>query len=119
MSESLENWDKVAAFALTLPGSEAGSSYRMPNVKVAANGREFVWTGHEAHTSFAAAIDLDTVEILKETEPETYWQSPHYEGYPAVLIRYDSPDPERVRSVIERAFEYTAAKKPVKPRKKK
>ena len=118
MAEPLDTWDKVAAFALTLPGSEAGSSYRMPNVKVAANGRGFVWTGHEAKTSFAAAIDLDTVEILKETEPETYWQSPHYAGYPAVLIRYDSPDPERVRHVIEQAFEYTAAKKPSRTRKK-
>jgi hypothetical protein len=118
MTEPLDSWDKVAAFALALPGTEPGTSYRMPTVKVAANGRGFVWTGREADTSFAAAVNLDTVEMLKETEPETYWQSPHYEGYPAVLIRYDSPDPERVRYVIEQAYEYTAAKKPARPRKK-
>jgi hypothetical protein len=56
--------------------------------------------------------------MLKETEPETYWQSPHYEGWPAVLVRYDSRDPERVRQVIEQAYEQAAAKKPVRKRKK-
>jgi hypothetical protein len=119
VSGPLDSWNKVEAFARTLPGTESGTSYRMPNVKIAANGRGFVWTGHEAETSFAVAIDLDTVEMLKETEPETYWQSPHYQGYPAVLVRYDSPDPDRVRHVIELGHAYTSAKKPVKPRKKK
>jgi hypothetical protein len=64
------------------------------------------------------AIHLGTVEMLKETEPETYWQSPHYEGHPMVLVRYKSPDPERVRQIIEQARDEAAAKKPVRPRKK-
>ncbi len=54
-----------------------------------------------------------------ETDPDTFWQTPHYANYPAVLIRYDSPDPERVLAMIERSRDWTAAKKPVKPRKKK
>jgi hypothetical protein len=118
MADPLDSWDKVEAFALTLPGAERSSSYRMPSVKVAANGRAFVWTGHEADTSFAVALDLGTVEILKETEPETYWQSSHYAGYPIVLVRYDSPDPDRVRQAIGQAREQAAAKKPARKRKK-
>jgi hypothetical protein len=35
-----------------------------------------------------------------------------------VLVRYESPDPVRVRRVIEQAREQAAAKKPVRPRKK-
>ena len=51
----------------------------------------------------AVAIDLDTIEILKETDPDTFWQTPHYDGWEGVLIRYDSPDPERVyATMIER-----------------
>lgn len=119
MSEPLDSWDKVEAFALSLPGTARGSSYRMPSVYVAADGRGVVWTGHEADTSFAAMLDLGTVEMLKETEPETYWQSKHYEGYPAVLVRYDSPDPERVRWVIEQAYEQAAAMPPKRKRKRK
>lgn len=118
MTEPLDSFDKALAFALTLPGTERISSYGKPAASVAANGRAFLYTGHEADTSFAVAIDLGTVEMLKETEPEIYWQSPHYEGYPAVLVRYASPDPERVRRVIEQARDQAAAKKPARQRKR-
>jgi hypothetical protein len=110
-------FDEAVAFALALPGTELSTSYGKPAVKV--NGRAFLYTGHEDPTSFGIAIDLDTVEMLMATEPETYWQTPHYEGWPAVLIRYDSPDQERVREMIERSHAWTAAKAPVKPRKRK
>ena len=74
-------WDEAVAFALTLPDTELGTSYGKPAVKVASNGRAFLFPSHEPDTSFAVAIDLDTIEILKETDPETFWQTPHYEGW--------------------------------------
>jgi hypothetical protein len=114
----INSWDDAVAYALSLPDTEFGTSYRQPAVKVASNGRAFLYTGHEDQTSFGIAIDLDTVEMLKETDADTFWQTPHYEGWPAVLIRYDSPDPDRVKAMIERSREWTAAKKPVKPRRK-
>jgi len=117
MAEPIDSWEKAVAFALTLPGTELSTSYGKPAVKV--NGRAFLYTGHEAKTSFGVGIDMDSVEILKETDPDTFWQTPHYEGWPAVLIRYDSADPERVRSVIERSRDWTAAKPPPRPRKRK
>jgi hypothetical protein len=110
-------FDEAVAFALTLPGTELSTSYGKPAVKV--NGRAFLYTGHEDQSSFGIAIDLDTVEMLVTTEPETYWQTPHYKGWPAVLIRYDSPDQERVKEMIERSHVWTAAKPPVRPRKRK
>lgn len=116
--EPLDNWDKVVAYALTLPGTAAGLSWGAPAIAVAANGRAFIYPGRERDTSFALAIDLDTIELLKATDPETYWQSRHYEGYPAVLVRFDSPDPERVRDVIARARDQAAALRPVRKRKK-
>ena len=112
-------WDEAVAFALTLPGTELGKSYGKPAVKVAANGRAFLFPGHEAGTSFAVAMDLDTIEILKETDPATFWQSPHYVGWEGVLIRYEGPDEERVRDVIERSREFVAAKPPARQRKRK
>lgn len=117
MTVPLDNWDEAAAFALSLPDTELSTSYGKPAVKV--NGRAFLYTGHEDGTSFGVAIDLDTIEMLKDTDPDTFWQSKHYEGWPAVLIRYDSPDPERVRATIARSRDWTAAKPKVKPRKKK
>jgi hypothetical protein len=113
------NFDHAVAFALTLPDTELSTSYGKPAVKVKSNGRAFLFPSHEPHTSFGVAIDLDTIEILKATDPETFWQTPHYEGWPGVLIRYDSEDEERVREVIERARDWTAARAKTKPRKRK
>jgi hypothetical protein len=115
----MNSWDEAVAFALTLPDTELGTSYGKPAVKIVSNGRAFLYPSHEADTSFGIAMDLDTIEILKETDPDTFWQTPHYEGWPGVLIRYGSADPERVRIMIERSRDWTAAKPRVKPRKKK
>jgi len=112
-------FDEAIAYALTLPDTERGTSYGKPSVKVSSNGRAFIYPGHEADTSFALAMDLDSIEILKETDPATFWQSPHYVGWEGLLIRYDSPDEERVREVIGRSRDFVAAKAPAKPRKRK
>jgi hypothetical protein len=110
-------WEEAVAFALSLPGTALSTSYGKPAVKVAANGRAFLFTSHEASTSFGVAMDLDTIELLKETDPDTFWQTPHYVGWEGVLIRYDSRDPARVREVIERSRDFAAAKPKARPRK--
>ena len=112
-------FDEAMAFALTLPDTERGTSYGQPAAKIVSNGRAFLFPSHEPDTSFGIAIDRDTIEILKATDPDTFWQTPHYEGWEGVLVRYDSPDEERVREIIERSRAWTAAKPPVKPRRPK
>jgi hypothetical protein len=112
-------FDEAIAFALTLDDTERGTTYGMPAVKVASNGRAFLFRSHEPDTSFGIAIDLDMIEILKETDPETFWQTPHYVGWEGVLIRYDSKDEERVREVIARSRDFVAAKPKARPRKRK
>jgi hypothetical protein len=116
VAEPIDSWERAVAFALTLPDTALSTSYGKPAVKVASNGRAFLYTGHEAESSFGIAIDMDTVELLKETDPDTFWQTPHYEGWPAVLIRFGSADQERVRAMIERSRDWTAAKAKAKPR---
>jgi hypothetical protein len=112
-------WDEAVAFALSLPDTELSTSYGKPALKVASNGRAFLYPGHESDTSFALAMDVDTIDMLKETEPETYWQTPHYEGWPAVLVRYDAKEEERVRDVIRRSREWSASLPKARPRKRK
>ena len=112
-------FDEAVAYALTLPDTEPGTSYGKPAVKVASNGRAFLFPSHEADTSFGVAIDLDTIELLKETDPKSFWQSPHYVGWEGVLIRYDSNDEARVRDVINRSKNFVAAKPRAKPRKRR
>ncbi|WP_157217154.1 MmcQ/YjbR family DNA-binding protein [Flavisphingomonas formosensis] len=109
------DWDGIVAHALSLAGTEAGSSYGQPAVK--ANGHTMISPGREAG-SFCLHIDRDTVEMLKETDPETFWQTPHYEGWPSVLVRFDSPDPDRVYAMIERSRDWCLTRPKARPRKK-
>lgn len=113
----MKDWNEVVAFALSLPDAELSTSYGQPAVKV--NGRAFLYASREADTSFGISIDLDTIEMLKETDPDTFWQTPHYEGWPGVLVRYGSADPERVRAMIERSRDWNAVRPKPRPRKKK
>jgi len=112
-------WDEAVAFALSLRDTELSTSYGKPAVKVVSNGRAFLYPSHEAATSFAVGIDLDTVEMLKATEPATYWQTPHYQGWPAVLIRYAAEDEDRVREIIAKSRDWAAAMPKPRPRKRK
>ena len=97
----MNSWDEVAAFALALADTELGSSYGRPAVKV--NGKAFVYPGREPD-SFAVASPLPEKEMLIETDPETFWETDHYRGWPAVLVRFGSSERERIESVITRAW---------------
>ncbi len=103
----MKDWDEVAAFALTLPGTGLSSSYGKPAVRV--RGKAFVYPGRE-QGSFCVATPLEEKELLMETDPDTFWESAHYRGWPAVLVRHDSNDMARARLVIERAWWDRASK---------
>jgi hypothetical protein len=63
-------------------------------------------------------VDPATKLLLMETDPETYWQTPHYEGSPCVLVRYDSADPDRVLEMVDRAYRIAMGGKPPRARKR-
>jgi hypothetical protein len=111
-------FEQAIAYALTLPDTERSTHYGGPAVKIVSNGRAFLSTGHEPHEAFCLSIDRDTIELLKETDPETFFQTPHYVGWDAVLVRYASRDETRVRETIARARDQAAMKKPAKSRRK-
>lgn len=110
-------WDDAVAFALTLPGATLATSYGSPAIKV--NGNAFLGMSREGDTSFGLRLDHGTIAAMRDMYPETFWKTPHYEGYPAVLVRYDSPHDEIVRDMIEAAHARAAAKPPPRPRRRK
>jgi hypothetical protein len=108
VTEPFGAWDNVVAFALDLKDTELGTSYRAPAVKV--NDRAFLYPGRE-QGSFAVASSLPEKELLIETDPDTFWETDHYRGWPAVLVRYGSAERERIETVITRAW-WDRLKKP-------
>ncbi len=99
--DRFNDWDSVMAFGLTLPGTEESTSYGKPAVRV--RGKAFLFPGRE-RCSFAVMAPIEEKELLMETDPETFWETDHYRGYPAVLVRFGSPDRERIEKVIRRAW---------------
>jgi hypothetical protein len=97
----VKDWDDAVAFALSLADTELSTSYGKPAVKV--NGKAFLYPGREPG-SFAIASPLPEKELLMETDPNTFWETAHYRGWPAVLVRFGSPERERVETVIRRAW---------------
>lgn len=101
MADRFESWQDVADFTLTLPRTEASTSYGQPAVKV--RGKLLVSTGH-VEGSFHVVATHEEKALLLATDPDTFWQTPHYQNWPGLLVRYGSADPDRVRRVIARAW---------------
>ncbi len=110
------DWNTVVAYAQSLSGTELGTHYGKQTVK--ANGHALIDPGREAG-SFVLHIGADTKLMLLETDPTTYWQTPHYAGWPSLLVRYDSADPERVFAMIEAARNWALSRKPPTPSRRR
>ncbi len=108
------DWDAIVAHALSLEGTQAGTYFGRPTVK--ANGHALISPGRE-NGSFVLHIDQGTKLMLLETDPATFWQTPHYDGWPTVLVRYDSADRERVLAMVEQAYAWAMSRKTPHPRK--
>jgi len=109
-------WEKVVAHALSLEGTVTGTHFGKPTVK--ANGRALISPGREAD-SFVLHVNPATKLLLLETDPVAYWQTSHYDGWPSLLVRYDSIDPERVLAMVAKARDLAMARKPPRPGKSK
>lgn len=108
------DWDAVVAHALSLPDAELTTYYGGPAIK--ANGRP-VLTGSDEAGCFCLHLAKDKIEILKLIDPETFWQTPHYMGWPALLVRYASANPELVLDQITASRDWAMTRPRPKPRK--
>jgi hypothetical protein len=110
------NWEQVVTHALSLPDTALTTYYGGPAVK--ANDRPVITPSREAD-SFCLHIDRSRIEILKEVDPDTFWQTPHYEGWPAVLVRYDTQNKAMVLDQITASRDWAMARPKPKPRPRK
>ncbi|GAA4026316.1 hypothetical protein GCM10022281_01120 [Sphingomonas rosea] len=110
MSE-LGDWAAVNAFAAARTGAVEGRYYGGPAVMAEASGRPVVTPSREPD-SFVLHIDADQKAMLLDLDPARFWETPHYQGYPALLVRYGPA--EGVGEWIDRAIELAAGK----PRRK-
>jgi hypothetical protein len=112
-----EDWESVLAFASALPGTEIGTYYGYPAVKSERSARPFVIRGREPD-SFVIHIDTERKAMMLDIDPERFWQTPHFEGWPALLVRFGPDEDGLVAGWIERALELAATRPKPRPRRK-
>lgn len=120
--------DDVRAIALALPGVEerveghrGGASWRTP-------AGMFVWErgptrrdeeqltalGRSWPAGAVVGVRTDGPQVkdaLLETYPDVFLTIPHFDGYPAVLVRLDAIEPDQLREVVTDAWLLKAPKR--------
>jgi hypothetical protein len=89
-------WEDVLAIGRELPETEESTSYGRPSLKV--RGKSFV-TIRERPDALVVRCDGEEKPFLLEGRPDLVFTTPHYDGYPYLLVRLDAPL-EEVRELV-------------------
>jgi hypothetical protein len=105
------DWDKVRELALGLPEVEIDeSSDGRPRFRI--RGKAFAWRARERDGGgLALRVDRDEKQLILESNPDVYFSSPHYHGYPGVLVRLEKIEPEELAERLEDAWLIQAPKR--------
>ncbi len=101
-------FEQFRAIALALPGVEEGSSYGTPGFRVK---KRFMARLREEDVLVLTPVDEIEKEFLLDTQPETYFITDHYRGYPAILIRLSQVHIADLRDLVERSWRALAPPK--------
>jgi hypothetical protein len=89
----------VRQIALSLPGTTEEQWYQTPAYKVAGKG--FLRLRTEAEGGLVVFVsDLGVMEALLTGNSDAFFTTPHYDGYPVVLVNLDKIDHHELRELI-------------------
>jgi hypothetical protein len=98
---------RVRAAAAHLPEVEESTWFGTPSLKV--RGKSF--TRLKDADTLVVMCALDEKEMLMEAAPEVYFETDHYKGWPAVLVRLKSIKAAELRHRLEQAWRLKAPKR--------
>lgn len=100
-------FERIQRAAVGLPEVETGESYGTPALKVRGKGFARV---KDAGT-VVVMVALDEKEMLLEAAPEIYFETPHYSGWPAMLVRIRAISDEELAHRLRAAWLQKAPKR--------
>jgi hypothetical protein len=101
--------DDVRRLALSLPATTEKPSYGTPGFRV--KDRLFARVREEGEVLVVWCWDLDEKEALIASEPRKFFTTPHYDGYPTVLVRFGAVDENEMRELLTESWRIRAPKK--------
>jgi hypothetical protein len=108
--DAMATWEMVTEIGLRLPEVERSTWFHTPALKV--RGKSF--TRLKEEDVAVVMVDLDEKDALLAAEPEVFFSTPHYDGYPAMLVRLSAISDEELREVLTESWRRKAPKKLVK-----
>lgn len=119
----MADWEDVRRIALGMPGAEETVSRGAAMWRVRGTG--FVWErplrradlvalgiAEQEGPVLGAKVDDEAVKhALVAEDPDVFFTTPHFDGYPAVLVRLDRISERRLDEVVAEAWHAVAPAK--------
>jgi hypothetical protein len=96
----------IRRVALSFPGVEEGTSYGTPAFKFR---KKLIVRLHQDGTSLVLKIGDATRDHLLQADPETFFVTDHYRGYPYVLAHLDRLTAADLKKLVQRTIEVSAS----------
>jgi hypothetical protein len=105
----VSDWDTVRAIALSFPEVEEAGEDR---VAYRVRGKLFAWAARERDGGgLGIRVDREEKQLILDSDPDVYFSSPHYEGWPGVQIRLETIGEDELRERLEDAWLIQAPKR--------
>ncbi|MEZ4502077.1 MAG: MmcQ/YjbR family DNA-binding protein [Dehalococcoidia bacterium] len=117
----MATFDDVRRIALALPDTEERDGHQYGfGVRRGKATKGFVWVGMDRSEPRARiprddvivirVANLDEKDAMLSMDPAKFFTEPHYNGYPAVLVRLDAINEDELEDVLTEAWRCQASK---------
>jgi len=107
----MATWDDAERICLGLPEVSSSTWFGTPSFKV--RDKSFVRLREE--NVIVVMVDQDEKESLLASDPDVFFSTPHYDGYPAMLVRLSAIGIDELEEVLVESWRRKAPKKLLKP----
>jgi hypothetical protein len=105
--------DDVRRIALSLPETTEKPWHNTPGFRV--KDKSFLRIRSEAEGALVVFVaDLGEKEAMLAAEPDKFFTTPHYDGYPTVLVHLEAVDEDELRELVTESWLQKAPKRVLK-----
>ncbi|WP_063043244.1 MmcQ/YjbR family DNA-binding protein [Nocardia pseudovaccinii] len=102
-------WEQVVALATELPEVAESTWWRSPALKV--SGKGFARLRSEAEGGLVLLCEMAEKEAMLASGDPAFYTTPHYDGYPYILIDLDRIESDQLRELLDAAWWLSAPAK--------